>query len=148
MILIRTALAVAVAVSGVSHAYLYVHGYHHIPLIGTAFLVQASISIALALLILIGGPSWLRWVAAAFRWRTGRVRAVAHRRAFRLLRNGMAAVSARGDQRGRRTGDRRAVGGVCGRPPTGARTAELAAIVGAPCLRQPKRAQYEKAWRR
>ncbi len=61
----RIALAVAIAVSGVSHAYLYVHGYHHIPLIGTAFLVQAGISFALALLILIGGPSWLRWVAAA-----------------------------------------------------------------------------------
>jgi hypothetical protein len=61
----RIALAVAVAVSGVSHAYLYVHGYHHIPLIGPAFLLQASISFALALLILIGGPSWLSWVAAA-----------------------------------------------------------------------------------
>lgn len=61
----RIALAVAVAVSGVSHAYLYVHGYRHIPLIGPAFLVQAGISFALALLILIGGPSWLRWVAAA-----------------------------------------------------------------------------------
>jgi hypothetical protein len=61
----RIALAVAIAVSGVSHAYLYVHGYHHIPLIGTAFLVQAGISFALALLILIGGPAWLRWVAAA-----------------------------------------------------------------------------------
>jgi hypothetical protein len=65
MILIRIALALAVAVSGVSHAYLYVHGYHHIPLIGTAFLVQASVSFALALLILIGGPSGLWWVAAA-----------------------------------------------------------------------------------
>jgi hypothetical protein len=61
----RIALAAAVAVSGMSHAYLYVHGYHHIPLIGTAFLIQASISFALALLILIGGPSWLSWVAAA-----------------------------------------------------------------------------------
>jgi hypothetical protein len=61
----RIALAVAIAVSGLSHAYLYVHGYQHIPLIGTAFLVQAGISFALALLILIGGPSWLRWVAAA-----------------------------------------------------------------------------------
>jgi drug/metabolite transporter (DMT)-like permease len=65
MNVIRIALAVAVAVSGVSHAYLYVHGYHHIPLIGTAFLVQSGISFALALLILIGGPSWLRWAAAA-----------------------------------------------------------------------------------
>ncbi len=61
----RVALAVAVAVSGVSHMYLYIHGYHHIPMIGTAFLAQASISFALALLILIGGPSWLQWAAAA-----------------------------------------------------------------------------------
>ena len=61
----RIALAVAVAVSGVSHAYLYMHGYQHIPLIGTAFLGQASVSFALALLIVIGGPSWLQWAAAA-----------------------------------------------------------------------------------
>jgi drug/metabolite transporter (DMT)-like permease len=65
MILIRLALAVALAVSGASHAYLYIHGYHHIPTIGTAFVVQASASFALALLIVIGGPSWLQWAAAA-----------------------------------------------------------------------------------
>ena len=39
-------LAVSLLSSAVSHAYLYVHGYHHIPLIGTAFLVQASVSFA------------------------------------------------------------------------------------------------------
>jgi hypothetical protein len=61
----RIALAVAVAVSGVSHMYLYVRGYQHIPMIGDAFLAQASISFALALLILIGGPPWLQWAAAA-----------------------------------------------------------------------------------
>src|SRR6201996_8135581 len=61
----RVALAVALAVSGFSHAYLYIHGYHHIPTIGTAFLVHASVSFALALLILLGGPSWLQWAAAA-----------------------------------------------------------------------------------
>ena len=65
MILIRIGIALALVTSGISHTYLYIHGYHHIPLIGTAFLVQASISFALALLILIGGPSWLWWVAAA-----------------------------------------------------------------------------------
>lgn len=64
MILIRLALALAVATSGGSHAYLYVHGYHHIPMIGPAFLVQASVSFGLALLILIGGPGWLQWAAA------------------------------------------------------------------------------------
>jgi hypothetical protein len=65
MKVIRAALAVALTVTGVSHTYLYLHGYHHIPIIGTAFLAQASISFALALLILTGGPSWLQWAAAA-----------------------------------------------------------------------------------
>ena len=65
MILIRLAMAAALAVTGISHAYLYIHGYQHIPTIGTAFVVQASVSFALAVLILIGGPSWLQWAAAA-----------------------------------------------------------------------------------
>jgi hypothetical protein len=65
MILIRMAMAAALTVTGISHAYLYVHGYQHIPTIGTAFVVQASVSFALAVLILIGGPSWLQWAAAA-----------------------------------------------------------------------------------
>src|ERR1700692_4006377 len=65
MILIRLAMAASLAVTGISHAYLYVHGYQHIPTIGTAFVVQASVSFALAVLILIGGPSWLQWAAAA-----------------------------------------------------------------------------------
>jgi hypothetical protein len=65
MILIRLAMAAALAATGFSHAYLYVHGYQHIPTIGTAFIVQASVSFALAALILIGGPSWLLWAAAA-----------------------------------------------------------------------------------
>jgi hypothetical protein len=65
MIFLRLAMALAVATSGISHAYLYVHGYHHIPMIGPAFLVQAGVSFALALLILIGGPGWLQWAAAA-----------------------------------------------------------------------------------
>lgn len=64
MIVIRLAMALAVAASGISHAYLYAHGYQHIPMIGTAFLVQAGVSFALALLIPIG-PWWLRWAAAA-----------------------------------------------------------------------------------
>ena len=60
----KIGIAAAVAVSGISHAYLYIHGYQHIPMIGTAFLVQASVSFALAALILLGGPAWLRWAAA------------------------------------------------------------------------------------
>lgn len=64
-IVTRVGIAVAVTVSGISHAYLYIHGYRHIPMIGTAFLVQAGVSFALAALILVGGPAWLRWAAAA-----------------------------------------------------------------------------------
>jgi hypothetical protein len=63
--ILRLGLAVSLAVSAVSHSYLYVHGYQHIPKIGTAFLIQASVSFALAVLILAGGPGWLRWAAAA-----------------------------------------------------------------------------------
>ena len=65
MNLSRLAMALAMTVTGLSHAYLYVHGYQHIPTIGTAFVVQASVSFALALLILVGGPAWLEWAAAA-----------------------------------------------------------------------------------
>ncbi len=60
----RIGIAVALAVSGTSHAYLYIHGYQHIPMIGTSFIVQASVSFALAALVLLGGPAWLRWAAA------------------------------------------------------------------------------------
>ena len=60
----RIGIAAAVAVSGISHAYLYIHGYQHIPMIGAAFVLQASVLCALALLILIGGPEWLQWAAA------------------------------------------------------------------------------------
>jgi hypothetical protein len=61
----RVGIAVALAASGISHAYLYIHGYQHIPRIGTAFLAQAAVCFAVALLILLGGPTWLGWTAAA-----------------------------------------------------------------------------------
>jgi hypothetical protein len=61
----RMGVAASLVVGAASHAYLYVHGYQHIPRIGTAFLVQASASLALALLIFVGGPAWLRWAGAA-----------------------------------------------------------------------------------
>jgi hypothetical protein len=62
---LRVAIAAALAVSGISHAYLYIHGYRHVPNIGTAFLLQASVSVAVAVLLVVGGPGWLRWAAAA-----------------------------------------------------------------------------------
>ena len=64
-VLIRIGLATSLIVSAYCHAYLYVHGYQHIPSIGTAFLVQASVSFAIAALILVGGPGWLSWAGAA-----------------------------------------------------------------------------------
>jgi hypothetical protein len=64
-ILFRTGFAASLLSSAASHSYLYVHGYQHIPMIGTGFLVQASVSFAVAVLILLGGPWWLRWAAAA-----------------------------------------------------------------------------------
>lgn len=60
---LRIGIAASLIVSGVSHAYLYVHGYRHIPTIGDAFVLQASVSLAVAALIMAGGPAWLRWVA-------------------------------------------------------------------------------------
>jgi hypothetical protein len=63
--LIRIGFAASLLGSAASHAYLYIHGYRHIPTIGTGFLVQASVSLALAVLILLGGPWWLRWAGAA-----------------------------------------------------------------------------------
>lgn len=56
---LRLILAIVTAISGYAHAYLYVHGYQHIPTIGPGFLVQASAFFALALLIAVGGPDWL-----------------------------------------------------------------------------------------
>ena len=64
-IALRLGIAAALAVTGVSHAYLFIHGYRHIPNIGTAFLIQASVCCAVAVLLVVGGPDWLRWAAAA-----------------------------------------------------------------------------------
>jgi O-antigen/teichoic acid export membrane protein len=63
-VIVRIGIAVALVVSGISHAYLYIHGYQHIPTIGAAFVLQASVSFAVAALILVGGPEWLEWSAA------------------------------------------------------------------------------------
>lgn len=62
---IRFGYAASLTVAALSHAYLYVHGYQHIPHIGPGFLVQASVSLAIALSILLGGPGWLGWAGAA-----------------------------------------------------------------------------------
>ena len=38
----RLVLAAAMVVSGGVHAYLYVHGYRHIPTVGTGFLLALT----------------------------------------------------------------------------------------------------------
>jgi hypothetical protein len=60
-IFLRLGIAATLAVSGVIHADLYIHGYNHIPTVGPAFLLQASMFCALAVLILAGAPEWFRW---------------------------------------------------------------------------------------
>jgi hypothetical protein len=61
--ILRIVIAAGLAVSGVSHANLFAHGYGQIPTIGTGFLVQASVFLAVAALILVGAPDWLVWTA-------------------------------------------------------------------------------------
>lgn len=75
-LLLRIGFAVSLLGSAESHAYLYVHGYRNIPMIGMGFLVQASVSFAVAVLIALGGPWWLLWMLADYPWgvRFGRFR--------------------------------------------------------------------------
>jgi hypothetical protein len=88
---VRIGIASTLAISGVIHAYLYIHGYQYIPTIGTAFLLQASVFCALAVLILAGGPAWLRWA--------GGVASVAALAAFALSRTvGLFGFTERGWQ--------------------------------------------------
>lgn len=58
------ALAAAMATSAIAHARLYVQGYRFIPVVGPGFLVVTAVLGALAILILVGGPAWMRAVAA------------------------------------------------------------------------------------
>ena len=63
--LLRVSAAGCLAASGALHAQLYLHGYRTIPGIGPAFLLQASGSLAVALLLLISSATVLRLAAAA-----------------------------------------------------------------------------------
>jgi len=60
----RVALAACLAGTGAVHAVLYVGGYRSIPAVGPAFLLQASASFAVALLLLAAAPAVLRLLAA------------------------------------------------------------------------------------
>jgi hypothetical protein len=61
--LVNVGIAAGLLVSAASHGYLYLHGYRYIPEIGPGFLVLTAVSAALAILITLGGPGWLRVVA-------------------------------------------------------------------------------------
>jgi hypothetical protein len=63
-LLLRAGIAVALTVSGYLHAKLYLDGYRFVHVIGDLFLVQASVSFPVALLVLIGAPVWVRVIAA------------------------------------------------------------------------------------
>lgn len=69
MRIVRLAMAAGLAVTGYLHADLYVHGYRGIAVIGPSFLLLASASFAIALLLLVGmavpEPPLLHAVAAA-----------------------------------------------------------------------------------
>lgn len=56
----RVLAALCLAASGYVHAELYVHGYRAIPGVGAAFLLQASGSFAVGLLLLVAGPPVIR----------------------------------------------------------------------------------------
>ena len=63
MRLVSFAIAAGLLTSAASHGWLYLHGYRHIPAIGPGFLLLTRVSVALAILISLGGPRWLRVVA-------------------------------------------------------------------------------------
>ncbi|MFK0106239.1 hypothetical protein [Streptomyces sp. NPDC091217] len=62
---LRWATAAALAAGGYIHAQLYVDDYRFIPVVGPLFLLQASASFALAVLLLTGTPPLLLRAAAA-----------------------------------------------------------------------------------
>jgi hypothetical protein len=64
-LLTRIGAAGCLAVSGLIHAQLYLHGYRTIPGVGTAFLLQASGAFAVALLSALSAAVLLRLAVAA-----------------------------------------------------------------------------------
>ncbi|MFB7456794.1 hypothetical protein [Streptomyces sp. NPDC056188] len=60
----RVGTAATLAGSGYIHARLYADGYRFVHVVGPLFLLQASVSFAVAALLLIGMPPLLRLAAA------------------------------------------------------------------------------------
>lgn len=63
-LLTRLGAASCLAISGVIHAQLYLHGYRMLPGVGPAFLLQASGALAVALLLALNTTAVLRLTAA------------------------------------------------------------------------------------
>jgi hypothetical protein len=61
---LRSAIAATLAAGGYIHAQLYIDEYRFIHIVGPLFLLQASVSFALAALLLIGTPLLLRAASA------------------------------------------------------------------------------------
>ncbi|MFF4830035.1 hypothetical protein [Streptomyces sp. NPDC001312] len=61
---LRVAIAATLAGSGYIHAQLYIDEYRFIHVVGPLFLLQASVSFAVAALLLIGMPPLLKLAAA------------------------------------------------------------------------------------
>jgi len=62
--LLRIGISASVAISGYVHYDLYRCGYRYVDMIGPSFLVQAAVSFAIAVLLLLGGPFTLRIAGA------------------------------------------------------------------------------------
>jgi hypothetical protein len=63
-LLTRLGAASCLAISGLIHAQLYLHGYRMLPGVGPAFLLQASGTLAVALLLALSTAAVLRLAAA------------------------------------------------------------------------------------
>ncbi|MGW2248802.1 DUF6529 family protein [Kitasatospora sp. NPDC001660] len=61
---LRLVLAATLAASGYIHAQLYIDGYRFVHIIGPLFLLQASTAFAVAALLLLGAPLFLRIAGA------------------------------------------------------------------------------------
>ncbi|HEY0804777.1 MAG TPA: hypothetical protein VGD84_06925 [Pseudonocardiaceae bacterium] len=62
--MVRLATAACLAATGYLHTDLYLHGYRAIPFVGLSFLLLASGSFAVAMLLLMSGSPVLRLLAA------------------------------------------------------------------------------------
>ncbi|GCB00621.1 hypothetical protein NCCNTM_42550 [Mycolicibacterium sp. NCC-Tsukiji] len=129
----RLVIAAAMVVSGGVHAYLYVHGYRHIPTIGTGFLVQAAVFCAVGALLAVGAPRWFGWASGVLS--AGALAAFALSRTvglFGFVGDGRRAGTVCSPQCGRRSGGRTGGGGVGGTRHAGVMVACVTSVTPVP----------------